>query len=122
MFYLSKEIEISASHSLDLPYESPCENLHGHNYKVTVFVSAEELNAEGMVMDFAIIKSIVTKYDHAHLNDLLAQATAECLANKICRDMNEYICNMTQDRNSHLYCSQVDIQETEGSFCSYVQD
>ena len=32
MYTVRKRIEISASHSLKLSYESKCENLHGHNW------------------------------------------------------------------------------------------
>ena len=45
MYYISKRIEISAAHRLDLPYESKCSSVHGHNWIVTVHCRAEFLNA-----------------------------------------------------------------------------
>ena len=31
MYYVSKRMEVAGAHRLDLPYESKCSNLHGHN-------------------------------------------------------------------------------------------
>ena len=45
MYYVSKQLEISASHSLSLPYESKCTRRHGHNWIITVYCRARQLNA-----------------------------------------------------------------------------
>jgi 6-pyruvoyltetrahydropterin/6-carboxytetrahydropterin synthase len=51
-----------------------CEELHGHNFKVEVTVGAPELNPEGILIDFRLVKKwlkdILDKMDHQHLNDL----------------------------------------------------
>lgn len=64
---VSKTIEISAAHILDLPYSSKCNSLHGHNYKFTVVVEGEP-NASGMVIDYAelgrMMHSILDDWDH----------------------------------------------------------
>ena len=52
MYTVIKRMEISASHSLMLPYPSKCENLHGHNWIITVYCRSKELNEAGMVVDF----------------------------------------------------------------------
>ena len=52
MYTVIKRMEISASHRLKLSYESKCENLHGHNWIITVYCQAEQLNEDGMVVDF----------------------------------------------------------------------
>ena len=54
MYYISKRIEISAAHRLDLPYASKCANLHGHNWIVTVHCAAPALNEAGIVATFGI--------------------------------------------------------------------
>ena len=59
MYTVIKRMEISAAHSLSLSYPSKCENLHGHNWIVTVHCRSKELNADGMVIDFSHIKRIV---------------------------------------------------------------
>ena len=71
MWTISKTIDISASHQLYLDYESKCENLHGHNYKITIFCRSDKLDSNGMVVDFTLIKKLVKeKMDHKNLNDV----------------------------------------------------
>ena len=43
MYTVIKRMEISASHSLRLSYPSKCENLHGHNWMITVYCRSKEL-------------------------------------------------------------------------------
>lgn len=51
-----------------------CEELHGHNFKVEVTVGAKELNSEGILIDFRLVKKwlkeILDLMDHQHLNEL----------------------------------------------------
>ena len=53
MYTVIKRMEISASHSLQLSYPSKCEQLHGHNWIITVHCRSLELNSDGMVIDFS---------------------------------------------------------------------
>lgn len=82
MYYLEKHFEISASHHLTLSYESKCSQVHGHNWHVTVYCKARELNQDGMVEDFAHIKQLIHgKLDHTDLNSQLPfNPTAENIA------------------------------------------
>ena len=59
MYYVRKTLEISACHQLYLDYESKCENLHGHNWKINVYCRAEKLDSNGMVCDFTEIKRLI---------------------------------------------------------------
>lgn len=115
MYFISKTIEISASHVLRLPYPSKCADFHGHNYMITVHIKAEKLNQEEMVYDFSKVKEVVMKFDHKHLNDLMAQPTAEHMAKRICKDVQEVL-------DTSATCYEVEVEETEGSCASYVQD
>lgn len=66
MYYIEKTMEISACHCLKLSYESKCQNLHGHNWIITVYCKSSELNKDGMVVDFTHIKRLVSdRLDHA---------------------------------------------------------
>ena len=60
MYTVIKRMEVSAAHSLRLSYRSKCENLHGHNWIITVYCRSSRLNSEGMVVDFTRIKEVVT--------------------------------------------------------------
>jgi len=55
-----------------------CEELHGHNFKVEVTVAAEELNSNGLLIDFRFLKKvlgeILEEIDHKYLNTLTSFA------------------------------------------------
>nr|DAE87698.1 MAG TPA: 6-pyruvoyl tetrahydropterin synthase [Caudoviricetes sp.] len=82
MYYVRKELEVSAAHKLELDYESRCTNMHGHNWKITVFCKSDEVNQNGMVIDFKEIKkSVHAVMDHKYLNDVFDfNPTAENIA------------------------------------------
>jgi 6-pyruvoyltetrahydropterin/6-carboxytetrahydropterin synthase len=83
---ISRSFGFSASHQLrTLPAEHKCARLHGHNYTVTVTVSAAEIDEHGFVTDFANLgplrEYLRTRFDHRHLNDVVDFApTSELLA------------------------------------------
>lgn len=111
MFYVSKRIEIAGAHCLHLNYESKCQNLHGHNWIVTVYCKAEKLDANGMVCDFTHIKRVVhDKLDHKVINDVVKDInpTAENMARWICRQIPN--------------CYKVSVQESEGNIAIYEED
>ena len=81
-----KITEISSAHQLSLPYESKCNQLHGHNFKIEVWVTGL-LDEFGMVVDFNELKKEIMKYDHKNLNDLIQVPTAENLAVTIARSI-----------------------------------
>lgn len=85
MYYIEKSFEISASHHLLLSHGSKCENVHGHNWQITVYCKSEELDADGMVVDFTLVKKIIhDKLDHQDLNKVLTfNPTAENIAHWI---------------------------------------
>ena len=108
MYEIRKTFEISAAHYLSLDYESKCSTLHGHNWIITVYLRANELNANGMIMDFTEIKQKLTsKLDHKVLNDILPfNPTAENLA--------KYICDTLAP-----FCYRADVTESENNMASY---
>ena len=73
MYRLSIKSEFSAAHNLR-GYKGKCENLHGHNWKVEAVISAQEVDKQGLVVDFheikIILKEILEELDHKYLNGL----------------------------------------------------
>ncbi|OGC03885.1 6-carboxytetrahydropterin synthase QueD [candidate division WOR-1 bacterium RIFOXYA12_FULL_43_27] len=84
------EDTFSAAHQLR-GYKGKCENLHGHTFKVQVFISGTKLDQTGMLKDFteikAELKKVLEEFDHHNLNELPLFAkqnpTAENLAREI---------------------------------------
>jgi len=58
-----------SAHKLQLPYDSPCNHLHGHTYTVEVEVEGP-VNDTGMVVDFKQLKELVNthSFDHSCIN------------------------------------------------------
>ncbi len=110
MYYVKKRLEISAAHRLELSYPSKCCAFHGHNWIITVECKSRELNADGMVEDFTVIKQkIKGVLDHACLNDVLPfNPTAENLARWIV--------------DSIPTCYRAEVQESEGNVAIYEED
>lgn len=110
MYRVQKRLEIAGSHRLDLPYESKCTNLHGHNWIITVTCESENLNDVGMLVDFTHIKLMISdKLDHQNLNEKFDfNPTAENIAKWICDNIP--------------LCVRVDVQESEGNIATYIKE
>ena len=116
MFKVSKRMEIAGSHKLDLNYESKCKNMHGHNWIVTVYVKAEKLNENGMVIDFTHVKRCIhDRLDHAHLNYVVdCNPTAENIAFWIAQEVDLL--------EPGIKCYKVTVQESEGNIAIWEED
>ena len=73
MFTIFKDFTFAAAHFIR-GHTGGCENLHGHNYRVRVHVSAKRLDALGMVVDFADLKAVMGQvldpFDHRVINEV----------------------------------------------------
>ena len=103
--------EIDSSHQLKLPYESGCNNLHGHRWKVEVVIMSERLNEQDMVVDFQHVKGIIKRYDHIHLNDVINPATAEVIAYDLSQEIAEYLA-VGEFGNTHALLTSLTLFET----------
>lgn len=114
MFEIKTDFTVSASHSLDLPYESKCKEKHGHNYKIEIKIKTKELNEDGMIVDFSHIKDAVKeKYDHRDLDKILGQPTAEVIAKDI---YEETLVRVNDKLDPEI---DVKVHETEGNWARY---
>lgn len=116
MYYVTKRLEIAGAHNLKLPYESKCENIHGHNWIITISCKSETLTEYGMIVDFKKIKNVISdQLDHKYLNDVLDfNTTAENIAKWICDEVTA-ICEVG-------YCYRVTVQESEGNTAIYERE
>lgn len=111
MYRVQKRLEISGAHNLTLDYDSKCNNLHGHNWIINIYLKCQELDQNGMVLDFTHIKKMISnKLDHKYLNDIFDfNPTAENIAKWICDEIGEK-------------CYRVQVQESEGNIAEYIKD
>ncbi len=79
-----KEFAFDSAHFLPLiPEGHKCRNIHGHTYRLRVYVKGEPDKHLGWIIDFKELKDLVTpiidKLDHKLLNDVsgLENPTAE---------------------------------------------
>lgn len=74
MYKLMVSSAFAAAHQLR-GYAGKCESLHGHNWRVQLYIKAEELNEIGLAIDFTEMKkclhNILQALDHTNLNTLL---------------------------------------------------
>ena len=124
MFKLRVESEFSAAHFLQ-HYRGKCENLHGHNYKVRLWVSGNSIDDSGMLADFALLKKalkeVLAVLDHGNLNEI-DYFNHNPSAERIAR----YIFEKTKEKFSDLgieksLLSAVDVFETPPNMARYTE-
>jgi 6-pyruvoyltetrahydropterin/6-carboxytetrahydropterin synthase len=73
VYELTVTLGFAAAHNLK-NFRGPCEELHGHNWKVEVSVAGDRLDEAGMVLDFGVLKKtareVLDQLDHKYLNNL----------------------------------------------------
>jgi 6-pyruvoyltetrahydropterin/6-carboxytetrahydropterin synthase len=73
MYELKIVSHFAAAHQLR-NFGGKCEDLHGHNWKIEVYVCGQKLEDNGLLIDFKIIKDktkeILERLDHKFINDI----------------------------------------------------
>ncbi|GAB4336399.1 MAG: 6-carboxytetrahydropterin synthase QueD [Calditrichia bacterium] len=111
-----KEFSLDAAHALpNVPEGHKCKRLHGHTFKITIFVEGKVDPQTGWVIDFADIKAafkpLYKMLDHHYLNDIegLENPTSENLAKWIWKRLKPELPGL----------SKIMINETPTSGCIY---
>ena len=111
-----KEFRIEAAHRLpNLPEDHKCYRLHGHSFRIAVYVSGTPGAGTGWVMDFADVggafEPLFDMLDHRYLNEIegLENPTSENLARWIWNRLKATLTDM----------SAVHVYETCTSGCIY---
>jgi 6-pyruvoyltetrahydropterin/6-carboxytetrahydropterin synthase len=116
MYRLRIESHFDAAHRL-IGYEGKCAELHGHTWKVEVFVVGEKIDSVGILVDFSILKEklnkIIERLDHKFLNDLKE------MGNPTCENLSKYIFENLKDLPRHVKLEKVRVWEGEKSWCEY---
>lgn len=114
-----KEFIIEAAHRLpNLPEGHKCRRLHGHSFRIGVYVSGQPDPDLGWVMDFADIsaafRSLYDELDHRYLNEVpgLENPTSEILARWVWERLKPVLPAL----------GKVEVRETCTAGCVYTGD
>ncbi len=122
MFELKVKTHFAAAHQLTMVGRK-CENLHGHNWNIEVYVCGDALNSAGVLADFGdikkAVKQIILQLDHKYLNELTAfsneQPTSERIAIYIASELKPLL----NDLNDTLKVSRITAWESEDACATY---
>ena len=112
----------SAAHNLR-NYPGNCRNIHGHNWKVEVFVLSNDLDGLGMSIDFRKLKQetegLLLSLDHIHINEVPPFDTINPTAENMARWIYETLSKRLNNNNAKL--SRVSVWENDNSSASYYE-
>ena len=121
MYELKVVTHFAAAHQLTM-VGAKCENMHGHNWKIEVYVTGEKLDEAGVLMDFGLIKKyvaeIMSMLDHKYLNELEyfkhQQPSSENIAYLVARELQKKI------NTASVNVSRVNAWESENACATYM--
>jgi len=116
VYRLRIESHFDAAHKL-VGYKGKCSNVHGHRWKVEVFVTGKKLDNLGILVDFEVIKKrlqkIVEKLDHSFLNDF------EEIGNPTSENISKHIFKRMNDSSASVKLERVRVWESPEAWCEY---
>lgn len=125
MFEVTVQDSFSSGHYLR-DYYGKCENPHGHNYRVLITLVGEELEPNGLLLDFKLLKRLlqptIQYLDHNMINDLepftVVNPSAENIAKYFFDQISTQLFEMTDGRVRVKDCM---IWETDTSYARYYE-
>ena len=113
---ISRVFTVEAAHQLpNVPRGHKCGRLHGHSFKIEIYVSGPVGAETGWITDFAdlqkIFQPIYDKLDHSYLNEI------EGLQNPTCENLVRWIWASLKPLLPHL--SRIAVHETPQTSCVY---
>jgi 6-pyruvoyltetrahydropterin/6-carboxytetrahydropterin synthase len=122
MYELMIETQFSAAHQLR-GYRGKCENLHGHNWRVQVTVSSENLNDIGLAIDFHELKELTVEVlknlDHSFLNDVFPFTELNPSSENIAKWVYETLRKRISEKDVSL--SSVTVWESDSASATYFE-
>jgi len=122
MYELKIITEFSAAHRLENFY-GKCEALHGHNWKVEVFLLGDRLDEAGLVKDFGVVKAqareVMAELDHKYLNELPAFQQQNPSSENLARYIFQRLSAALND--NRVQVSRVSVWESDTSCASYFE-
>jgi 6-pyruvoyltetrahydropterin/6-carboxytetrahydropterin synthase len=123
MFEVSVEDSFAAGHFLR-NYQGKCEKPHGHNYKVRVTLTGQELDKAGLLVDFKdlrdVMKQVIDRLDHQMINEVAPFTTLNPSAENLARYFYDEIRHWLEGVNGgRVGIKNVTVYETESTTATY---
>lgn len=119
MFEISVQRTFSAAHALML--RGVRENLHGHDWRLTVVVAGDSLDEEGLLCDFhaleAALDETIAPFCNANLNDVEPFRRLNPSAENVARHVAQVL---AEDLPPGLRVSRVSVTEAPGCEATYL--
>ena len=122
MYELRVVTHMAAAHQLR-EFNGKCENLHGHNWKIEIYVTGKELGPNGILIDFKLIKDaankVIQELDHTFLNQLKPFQEKNPSSEHIARFIFE---SLSQEIDTdQVRVSKVTAWESDSACASYME-
>ncbi len=122
MYELKIVSQVAAAHQLR-EFHGKCEQLHGHNWKIEVYVTGDTLGEDGLLIDFGLIKKdtkkVLNKLDHKFLNELEPFEEENPSSENIARYIYESLSQTLN--NDTIRISKVTAWESDTACATYME-
>ncbi|MFH1156232.1 MAG: 6-carboxytetrahydropterin synthase QueD [Pseudomonadota bacterium] len=122
MFELKVKTRFAAAHQLTMVGQK-CENLHGHNWNIDVYVSGDRLNDAGVLVDFGDIKKavreVMEELDHKFLNNIEAFSKVQPSSEQIAIHIAHRVQGLLSFQDPSIRVSRVSAWESEDACATY---
>lgn len=115
-----RDFTFDAAHAIEgLPDGHKCKNMHGHTYRLTVYLTGGLDPKIGWILDFADLKKLVwseclDQLDHKNLNEVAEMGSPTC------ENITLWIWNRLKPKLPGL--TRITVREGENSGCTYAGD
>jgi 6-pyruvoyltetrahydropterin/6-carboxytetrahydropterin synthase len=126
-YRMTVETSFSAAHRIR-GHAGLCQQLHGHSYRVVAQLVGDELDALGMLVDYADVKRALAEavgaFDHGYLNDLpefaVLNPTSEVLAQVLYQRLGAALL-ATDDLRRRVRIAEVMVFESDRQGVAYTE-
>lgn len=120
MYELKIISQFAAAHRLR-DFKGGCERLHGHNWKVEIYVTGDRLEDNGLLIDFRDIKEatnkVLDKLDHRFLNEIESFKTINPSSENIACHIFNSLSHEFSNKEARI--AKVTVWESDSACASY---
>ena len=118
MYRLRVETQFDAAHKLE-GYNGKCSRLHGHSWRIEIFITGSRLDEIGMLVDYGILKEklreVTNRLDHSYLNDFTE------IGNPTSENISKYIFKSLSNDLKDIRLEKVRVWESRENWCEYFE-